>query len=315
MNSDVAVIGAGLAGLTCAHRLRQAGMRVTVLEKSRGIGGRMATRRADDMRFDHGAQYVTARGDGFRAFWEEAAAAGHAAVWEAAGASPDGAARWVGVPAMNAPLKPWAAALEVRHGTRVAAITRAGGGWRLAPQDGAAVEAAQVVCTVPAPQAAALLPEDATAARAALAEVAVAPCWTLMVAFAGAPSLPETQRDPASDLAWVARDASKPGRSSGAHHWVAHAAPGWSERHLELTPADAAARMLAMLTARAGGLPPVTHAAAHRWRYAMTTRPLGRAVLDAGGGLLLGGDWTLGAKCEAAFDSGAALADAVLAAR
>ena len=41
---DVAIIGAGLAGLTCAQQLHQAGYRVVIVEKSRGVGGRVATR-------------------------------------------------------------------------------------------------------------------------------------------------------------------------------------------------------------------------------------------------------------------------------
>ena len=62
----VAVIGAGLAGLICAERLIRQGWPVTVFDKGRGPGGRMATRRADDLRFDHGAQYFTARDQRFR---------------------------------------------------------------------------------------------------------------------------------------------------------------------------------------------------------------------------------------------------------
>ncbi|TGN44114.1 FAD-dependent oxidoreductase, partial [Paracoccus liaowanqingii] len=64
----VAIIGAGLAGLTCAGRLAQAGLSVTLFDKGRGPGGRLATRRADDgLRFDHGALWLAARDPGFAA--------------------------------------------------------------------------------------------------------------------------------------------------------------------------------------------------------------------------------------------------------
>ena len=43
--TDIAVIGAGIAGLVCAQQLSQAGYSVVVVEKSRGLGGRLATRR------------------------------------------------------------------------------------------------------------------------------------------------------------------------------------------------------------------------------------------------------------------------------
>ena len=55
-----------MAGLSAANRLREAGADCTVFEKSRGLGGRMATRRAGSLQFDHGAQYFTARGVRFQ---------------------------------------------------------------------------------------------------------------------------------------------------------------------------------------------------------------------------------------------------------
>ncbi len=42
---EIAVIGAGVAGLTCAQKLQQTGRRVVVFDKSQGLGGRLATRR------------------------------------------------------------------------------------------------------------------------------------------------------------------------------------------------------------------------------------------------------------------------------
>ena len=57
---DVAIIGAGVAGLTCAQQLHQAGYKVVVLEKSRGVGGRMATRRIEETYVDHGVRYLGA---------------------------------------------------------------------------------------------------------------------------------------------------------------------------------------------------------------------------------------------------------------
>ena len=58
---DVAVIGAGIAGIICAQQLRQLGYRVVVVEKSRGLGGRIATRRVQDGYADHGARYLSDR--------------------------------------------------------------------------------------------------------------------------------------------------------------------------------------------------------------------------------------------------------------
>ena len=66
MTTHIAIVGAGIAGLAAARRLRAAGLTCTLFDKSPGLGGRMATRREGYLRFDHGAQYFTARGPRFR---------------------------------------------------------------------------------------------------------------------------------------------------------------------------------------------------------------------------------------------------------
>ncbi|MBE0549214.1 MAG: FAD-dependent oxidoreductase, partial [Rubrivivax sp.] len=52
----VAVVGAGIAGAACAASLQQAGLDVTLFEKSHGVGGRLATRRAS-WAGDDGVEY------------------------------------------------------------------------------------------------------------------------------------------------------------------------------------------------------------------------------------------------------------------
>ena len=107
---DVAVIGAGLSGLMCARLLTQAGNRVRVFDKARGPGGRMATRRRGDLRFDHGAQYFTARDPRFRRLIDQWRADKLVARWPGTVAEvrdghieikDDSTERWVGVPSMS----------------------------------------------------------------------------------------------------------------------------------------------------------------------------------------------------------------------
>jgi predicted NAD/FAD-dependent oxidoreductase len=62
----VVVAGAGVAGLGAGRRLQDEGHSVVLLDKGRGPGGRISTRRRGDVSFDHGAQYFTARNEGFR---------------------------------------------------------------------------------------------------------------------------------------------------------------------------------------------------------------------------------------------------------
>jgi hypothetical protein len=315
---NVAVVGAGLAGLACARRLQDAGRRVLVFDKGRGLGGRLATRRIGDagLSFDHGAQFVTARGEGFRALLHLARAEGQAAPWHPRIGGPAGGATegWhVGTPGMARLVRPLAEGLEVRTGTRIARLEAAAEGWRLHADD-AAVHGpfAALVLAIPHVQAAELL--DGRPEAGEIAGVEVAPCWAAMLAFdrpldAGL----DLWRSDAGPLALAARNASKPGRPAQPETWVLHGAPEWSAAHLEDSPDAVLPRLLDAFATVAGPLPEPVHAAAHRWRYARTIAPLGRPFA-AGGRLMIGGDWCLGARAEAAFDSGTAMAEQILTA-
>ncbi len=314
----IAVVGAGMAGLTCARHLSERGFLPSVFEKSRGLGGRLATRRAGEgIAFDHGAQYLTARSAAFRRAMRSALEAGAADRWQpdpAGGAAPDGDDWFVGVPAMNALVKPLAEGVDVRLSSEVAAIRRDGDAWRIVgPEDEAGGSFDVVVCTAPAPQAQKLLVSEPEAA-AGLAGVSMAPCWSLMLRFVGAvdPGF-DLRRAESEDLAWIARNGSKPGRDPGAGCWVVHASPDWSRRHLELDRDRAAALLVGLLPQALGfPLPEIEGAVAHRWRYARTTKPLGAPFLGlADNSLFLGGDWCLGARVECAFESGLAIAQAL----
>ncbi|NJS37822.1 MAG: NAD(P)-binding protein [Rhodobacteraceae bacterium] len=307
--TPVVVIGAGIAGLACARKLADAGVPALVLDKGRGIGGRVATRRAGALQFDHGAQYVTAEGAGFAAMLEMLSQAGAVASW----ADGSGRSHFVGTPGMSAVPKALGAGLEVRQGAMVTRLQAVAGGWqvRLGDSD---LAAERVVITVPAPQVAGLLGADHPLV-APLTAVRIAPCLSLMAAVRG-PAPFVTRKDASDPLSWIAQDMSKPGRPGGeATTWVAQASTAFSEAHLEKTPAEIAALMLPLLLDRLGASPDaVTHAEAHRWRYARVIAPLGQPFLrSADASLYLGGDWCIGPRVEAAWTSGTAIAGDLLA--
>jgi predicted NAD/FAD-dependent oxidoreductase len=273
---------------------------VAVLDKGRGSGGRLATRRAGDLRFDHGAQYIRPDDPDFAALLRRLGQAGAAAPWATVGAD-----AWVGTPGMSALVKPLAAGLALHQEVEVAGLRREAGAWHLFGTDGAELaRCATLVLTVPAPQAQRLLDGHGFAER--LSRVVFAPCWTLMAAFETAPDLPDTLRDRSADLAWVARDGTRPGRETET--WVAHASPGWSRANLERDREDVCAALVRMLGALAGSpLPAPTYAAAHRWRYSQAETPLGAPCLhDPAAGLVVAGDWCLGARAEHGWWSGQA---------
>ena len=311
MSDKMIVIGAGMAGLACAGALQAAGLPVLVLDKGRGIGGRMATRRVEiaghAARFDHGAQYITARTPEFSRFLETLPEA--VGIWNDGGAYP----HFVGLPGMSGLPRAMAAGLELRQGVEVTALDPVPGGWRVIA-DAKTFEAARLVLTIPAPQAQRLLAGHPLAEP--LAKVALAPCLTLMAALP--PDAPRpfiARRKPDQPLAWIAQDSTKPGRAGAVTSWVAQAGPDWSAQHLELERDQIAARMLPLLCAEIGADPGAAlHVAAHRWRYAQVTAPLGRPFLRSTDKRLhLGGDWCLGARVEAAWQSGHAIAQDMLA--
>jgi len=296
----IAVVGAGAAGLTCARALADAGRAPRVYEKSRGIGGRVATRRRAGWQVDHGAQALhLAPGDPL-------AAGGHLARW------PDSATR-VGVPEMKAPLRPLAAGLDIAFGAEVCGLARAEGGWFLTTAQGAA-QVDRVVLAMPAPQALRLLPGTETSLRAELAAVRFASCHALLLVFETPPGWPEATTAPFGPFAGLWRDSAKPGRPPG-EAWVAHTTPDWSRAHLAAGPSPevTCATLCAALAEARGPLPPLRAAEAHRWRLARTETALGRPyAASADGTLVVGGDWALGPDIAHARASGAAMACAVL---
>lgn len=320
----VAIIGGGCAGLACARRLAGAPLAVQVFDKGRRPGGRIATRRTPHGSFDHGAQYFTANDPEFRAWTRHCRAAGMAAPWNGviaaladrrAEIAGNAEQRWVGVPGMSAAARHLAAGLAIRSELRIAGLERHDSGWRLLGADGSPVaEAETVIVAVPAPQAVPLLAASPRLADRA-AEISFQPCWAMMLGCDSPLPLPfDGAFVNAGPLSWVARNTSKPGRT-GEEAWVLHASPDWSRDHLE-DDAHTVGAALRRAFADATGVEAPADAVmtAHRWRYARAASPLGEACLfDAELGIGACGDWCLGANVEAAFRSGQAMAETILA--
>jgi predicted NAD/FAD-dependent oxidoreductase len=314
----IAVIGAGMAGIGCAKNLKQHGFHPTIFEKSRGPGGRLATRRVGDgITFDHGAQYITAHSAAFQRVMKKAIETGAAEQWcpRSLSRSPSVTDGWiVGTPAMNSLIKPLADGLDIRLTTEVTAIAREGDTWRVRTSTSETGEPFDiVVSSAPAPQARVLFASEPEIAEA-LAKVSIAPCWALMLTFAS-PADPgfDVWRSDAEALTWISRNTSKPSRRTAKDCWVVHASPDWSQRYLELDRVRVAEMMIEMLSPAFGGcLPKIDHASAHRWRFARTTAPLSETYLcSEDRTLFVGGDWCLGARVECAFESGQAIAKAL----
>lgn len=322
----VGIIGAGIAGLACAQALRSSGVQVTVLEKSRGVGGRVATRRLDSgVTFDHGAQYFTVRDPAFKSQVKQWCDGGAAGLWQGRtvavrqGVITDLAEPrecYVGIPGMNAIAKSLAIGMDVRTEVTVQTIQRLDRKWQIEDNTGRLHgQYDLLISTAPPPQTAKLIGDHSTTLCKAIGTVSMAPCWAVMLQMC---ERLQTPFDAAfvhdSPLSWVARNSSKPERVA-SDCWVLHAAPAWSRDHLEES-AETIARTLntEFWKAIAQAPQPFEFAIAHRWRYALPQEPLPQQyLLDGDLHLAACGDWCNGPRVEGAFLSGLALAEAVLA--
>ncbi|MEM9027575.1 MAG: FAD-dependent oxidoreductase [Pseudomonadota bacterium] len=311
MTETIAIIGAGLAGLTAARKLNDAGCDVVVFEKSRGLGGRMATRRQDGFAFDHGAQYFTARTPQFQAVLDTWLTDGAVAEW--------GQGRYVGMPGMTAPCRTLGDGLVVERQCEITWLAHNDGKWTLGTADGPNKHASNgafstVILAVPAPQAEHLVATSQLTLDGC-DQARYAPCLALMAAFPQRlDTVPDFAKPDGANIGWFARNASKPGRDQEIETFVVHATPAWSEAHLEWERDEIARALLAEFQALTGIDQTPDLQLGHRWRYALVKTPVGRACLwnDA---VRLGGcgDWCLGARVECAFESGNAMAETVLA--
>ncbi len=329
----IAVIGAGLSGLMAAGELQAHGHAVTVFEKSGAPGGRSATRRIGEWRFDHGAQYFTQRDASMVALFETWTQLGLIAPWHAnIAAREDGAwrnvsediTRWVAVPDMRALGTHLARDVDVNYHTTVERIERAGAHWQLVVgNSGQSGDFDIVLISAPAPQSRVLLSPHAPSFGAWLAERRLRPCIAAMLVLGHRPAVSWDAAFVNDDdvLSWVARNASKPGRGS-AECWVLHARSDWSERHLEHDVNELLPEMLQSFSATIGETVPVRHAVAHRWRYAIPDASINEtddadsarklALYDSALGLGACGDWCAGGRIEGALMSGTELATCVI---
>ncbi|MBV0912392.1 NAD(P)/FAD-dependent oxidoreductase [Anianabacter salinae] len=299
----IAIIGSGLAGLTAARHLAFAGHLACVFDKGRGPGGRLATRRGGDVMFDHGAARLTAKRPAFAAALKLAVGAGTAARWPVQSDS------FVGVPEMKAPFVDLPPVVRLHQSVRIMSVTE-DGGWHLTDEGGARHGPFRaVICTVPPAQAADLVPAQA----ARLHAVRMAPQWAAMLAWDGGAPVQGDLLHPGGVIETVQVMASKPGRPAAPCAVVLHATPDWTCAHLDLTRPEAAQRLLAEAQGALGlDLPPPDSAHGHRWLYARCEVPLGAPFLAVAPTFLLGGDWALGRDAEHAYESGLAMANAVI---
>lgn len=321
----VAIVGAGLAGLCLAHRLAEHAT-VAIYEKSRGPGGRIATRYSDPYRFDHGAQFFTARNAMFRDFLAPLAAAGVVAPWQTRFVELDGSKvtqsrdwdetmpHYVAVPGMNALGKHLARGLDIRLGTTVEAIVGHDNNWQVVTSDAGRQHYDWIISTAPAAQSTALMPFE-FAHRAELDDKKMRGCYALMLGFESPLALDfGAALVRGADISWISVNSSKPGRDP-AFTLVVHSTNAYADAHIEDDIDDVRLHLLGEF-ARVTGKDPgnAAHVRLHRWRYANIDRQSGPdAFVDHDNRLAACGDWCIRGRIECAWLSAMAAADAMTA--
>lgn len=297
MDGDVLIIGAGAAGLSAARELQAAGRRVTVVDKGRVVGGRMATREFDGGRFDYGAQFFTLRDEAFArvaAPWVEGGLATH---WHGQ--------RYRAPQGVRRVAEEMAAGLDVRCGVTLAGLDRADGTWSARTNAGEEFTARAVVLTPPVPQTLALLGQ---LAPAELHGIGYHKTITLLVRVDGGLRLPESGclAPQSGVLSWAADNFVK--RVSPAPGCLTlHATHGFSETHWDSPASMVVAEMLGAAEPWIDGR--VRAFYLHRWRYAEPLETWATPFYgDAGLGLAIAGDAFGGPRVGGAVSSGLAAA-------
>ena len=321
---SVAIIGAGLAGLTCGTALKSFVQNIKIFEKSVFPGGRVSRFRAGEYEFNHGAQYFTVNNP---LFWNIVSA------WQTEGIvrpwdgwivelqkgqitnSDLATQRFVGVPRMQIVAENLARKCDLVTSANISEMERQDeGGWRLFNERGDYQGAFDIVIIATAAHQVADLCRSVREISEQADRVDMTVCWSGMLAFEPRLKIPY---DAAfvldSPLSWISRYQYS-STESDADCWVLHASPEWSQQYA----ASFRGRVMhALLDAfwEATDLKAQKPASAsvHCWKHALPINPIGEDSLfveaDAIGAC---GDWCTAPRIEGAVLSGFSMADRVM---
>lgn len=316
----VVVVGAGLSGLVAARDLVAAGHEVTVFDKGRSPGGRLATRRIGAATFDHGAQFFTVRGAAFAAQVDDWRARGLVEVWcdgfvidPDQPAAADGHPRYVAGHGMTALAKDLAAGLDVRCDHLVFAVRR---GWEVVIDDGEVHPADAVIITCPLPQTFSLLFEVGVELPMRLFGDDYDRTIALLAVLDGPSAVPAPGGVQAPALTGTPFSFIGDNQAKGVSAVPAvtfHASPEWSLEHWDHDHDDVHELLRQAAVPWLGGAR-IVESQLKRWRFATPRQVWPEPCWVAPeASLVLAGDVFAGPKVEGAYDSGRAAAAALIA--
>ncbi|PZV09577.1 MAG: FAD-dependent oxidoreductase [Leptolyngbya sp.] len=336
---DVVVIGAGISGLTAARQLQQLGYQVTVVDKSRGLGGRLATRRRGTTAIDHGCRYLQPFADPTLSCLAPLLETNVLQLWEpeaftlgADGSLKAGATEilYTAPQGMSAIAKALSPGLTIHRHWRATALTLLPQGWRIEGEmlssdcqgQPSSIEAKTVVVAIPAPQAAALM-DRAAPQHQGLAklmhQLQIVEFDAVITTMAGySPDESVSLLNQTSQggwmvvgnshpvLRWASLDSSK--RTDPIEPVVViHSSAAFAANNIDRCDLESVGQeLLSAAESLAPWLSSPIWMQVHRWRYGFVRRPLGTPVLYSPAlPTLVGcGDWCSGANVESAIASG-----------
>lgn len=338
VNPRVAVVGAGIAGLTCARELQLRGYDPVVFEAGDRLGGRCSSLATRIGSFDDAAQCIggATRLASYAVQRPGELAAMHAWTVPATAAEdePKGRDRdadldeaevtrtlklmgAVGVPSMRALADAIARPLEVRLQTPIQRVRRQGSTWILSGIGGEIEEDFQaLVLAIPAPLALPLA-QASPQLTAALRAVRYRSRWVLLLGSERPVGLPGFRAFQGSPIERVAAMHSKPGRpANGPQRWFIEADELWSQQHEQDDASTVADLLLDIFRAHAGRLVTPNFVCAQQWRHAFVDNPatlpgLTDCLWDSDAQLGVCGDSVVTSQVDRVHASGVALARAM----
>lgn len=285
---DVLVVGAGMAGLTLANKVKKLGLSVLVVEKARGSGGRLSAKsiksdtnegHSESVSFDLGCTAIQAKSADFKSFLIEHGAQ----LWRKENGQSD---LFVGVPRNSAITRALLSHLDARFQFRIEKLEQINGGWQVTGHDGKlnqeeTLSAKNIVLAIPPQQAIDLLP-DVHEHKASLLEMAahrlVEPQWVCGVVLKSKPKnlsaviANGTELNLDNRLHQVSNEASKPGRSDHAVLQL-QATSHWTKEQLDLDKRSVASELIDALQLSLGETVEVTNSYVHHWLYSYSEKP------------------------------------------
>ncbi len=330
-HSDVLIIGAGFSGLIAARKVIERGLSVTLVDKGRSVGGRLATRRIGEGVADHGAQFFTVRSNDFQRDVDKWLAEDIVYVWSSGFSDGiktseqfDGHPRYATKGGMNALAKYLAGQLAEKStictDVKISKISQLDDGWQAEDDKGELYSAKALLLTAPVPQSLILLgsvrEKLSSHDRKALERVTYLPCIAGLFRVEGEVNLPEpgALQRPDAVLSWIA-DNQRKGISPHARIITVHAAGSISQNLWDL-PEDEALNFIQQEFERyLAEDANIVEAELKRWRYSQPTilHPERYLMAQALAPLAFAGDGFGEARVEGAFLSGLAAGEALAA--